>query len=152
MSKNPAEANAAFAAFCPELKSKYAVYPFPAQYRALWLKPSTTEKFQGKPIVMLSSQDRGLQEDYNYCKVGPLGKGYYHILTKVAHVNLYNRLSSEGSGASCCSSVDRKRVEQWDICETILHTRSLSNRSDDSFAEKSVLKAAQGYASAHLLH
>lgn len=134
------EVNIAFARVCPELKSRYAVYPFPESSPKSWLVPSTEGTHNGKPIVILSDKDSGdkknepgLKEDYVFCKAGPLGKGYYHVLTKTAYVNLSTRLNAQGSGKFLCFG-DSQRADQWDTCRRIVYNRSRANRPDDEHA------------------
>eukprot|EP00339_Tiarina_fusa_P029193 CAMPEP_0117077502 /NCGR_PEP_ID=MMETSP0472-20121206/54654_1 /TAXON_ID=693140 ORGANISM="Tiarina fusus, Strain LIS" /NCGR_SAMPLE_ID=MMETSP0472 /ASSEMBLY_ACC=CAM_ASM_000603 /LENGTH=123 /DNA_ID=CAMNT_0004803879 /DNA_START=61 /DNA_END=428 /DNA_ORIENTATION=+ len=121
MSFQPKKVNAAFADICPELKSKYAVYPIPEPYNLKWLAPNST--FEKKPCFIETAGDQGVIEDYVYCKLGPNGKGYYHVLTKMAYANLYSRLSAEGPG-TCCGFGDRKRADKWDTARLVVYNRS----------------------------
>jgi hypothetical protein len=134
MAFHPKEVNEAFAIICPELKSKYAVYPVPEPYNSKWLAPNSD--FEKKPCYIDVSADQGLIDDYVYCKHGPNGKGYYHVLTKMAYTNLYSRLSAEGPGTTCCGFFgDRKRADQWDTARLIVYNRSRCNRPDDEAAK-----------------
>ena len=137
---NADEVNIAFARICPELKSRYAVYPFPESSPKDWLIPSTEGTYDGKPVVIPSDKESGnkktesgLKEDYVFCKAGPVGKGYYHVLTKTAYVNLCTRLNEQGSGKFLCFG-DSQRADQWDTCRRIVYNRSRANRPDDKHA------------------
>merc|ERR1712125_169064 len=126
----PDEVNEAFAAICPgELTSKYAMYPIRAPYNERWLK--VTEEFEGKPVFIKALKDEGIKTDYIWCKNGTRGKGYYHVLTKIAYNNLYSRLKSEGAGAGCCGLGDLKRADQHDTVCRIVYNRARCNRPDD---------------------
>jgi hypothetical protein len=142
-SYNPDKVNLAFAVICPELKSKYAVYPIPSTYQGRWLTPSAEEKFEGKPVVLLTDKEDGIKEDYVYCKATPLGRGYYHMLTKVAYVNLYTRIQNEGSGAFLCFG-DKKKADQWDTCRRIVYNRSRASRPDDVQGAKQSIDHMEG--------
>jgi hypothetical protein len=132
------EVNMAFAIFCPELKSRYAVYPFPEKCGERWLTSNSTDaEFEGKSVVLLAKED-GRKEDYVYCKRAPLGPGYYHVLTKVAYVNLYTRLQNQGSGKFLCFG-DSKHADQWDTCGRIIYNRSRANRPDDAHAAEAAI-------------
>ena len=133
------EVNLAFAIICPELKSRYAVYPFPAKYGDHWLTPNREAEFQGKPVVLLAKKEDGMKEDYVYCKAAPLGPGYYHVLTKVAYVNLYTRIQNQGNGKKFFFFGDRKHADQWDTCRRIVYNRCRANRPDDRHAAEAAI-------------
>jgi hypothetical protein len=124
------EVNAAFDLVCPELKSKYARYPM--KYDA-WLAPGDT--YEGKPAyIAAKAGDEGMKEDYMYCKYGPAGPGYYHMLCKCSSVNLYTRIQNTSAG-SCCS-VDKQKAEALDTTRLILHYRHRCSRPDDLEGQK----------------
>lgn len=136
------EVNNAFAQICPELKSKYAIYPIPEKYRGRWL--GFDEEFEGKPTV-IPADAKGTEtpEDYVYCKNAPRGKGYYHVLTKVAYVNLYSRLSAEEPGTFCCFG-DREHSNQWDTARRVVYNRSRANRPDDAVGAVQAIDHLEG--------
>lgn len=139
----PDEVNEAFAAVCPgELTSKYCVYPFPKEYRAKWLSPKQ-DKFDGKPVFIKADKFDGVKTDYIWCKNGTEGRGYYHVLTKIAWNNLYSRLSSEGDGTCCCMG-DSKRADQWDTTRRIVYNRCRSNCPDDDKAAEQAIQHMAG--------
>ena len=54
---------------------------------------------------------RMMKQDYVYCKMGNLGKeygncgpGFYHLMTKIAYTNLYNKYESEIPTLAGCPS------------------------------------------------
>jgi len=131
------EINKAFDRTEPELfQSKYARYPM--KYER-WL--NFQESFEGKPSFVASEDDKGIKMDYVYCKNGPVGKGYYHMVTKVSWVNLYSKLVSQGSGgASClCLGGDRAAADAHDTTRRIVYHRSRSNRPDDVLAAEQAM-------------
>lgn len=133
------EVNMAFATICPELKSRYAVYPFPVKHGERgWLNPSPDKVFEGKPTVLLAKKEDGMKEDYVYCKVGPVGPGYYHVLCKTAYVNLYTRIQNQGSGKFLCFG-DKKHADQWAISRKIVYNRSRAHRPDDAHAAEAAI-------------
>eukprot|EP00527_Entomoneis_sp_CCMP2396_P001998 CAMPEP_0198140768 /NCGR_PEP_ID=MMETSP1443-20131203/3877_1 /TAXON_ID=186043 /ORGANISM="Entomoneis sp., Strain CCMP2396" /LENGTH=155 /DNA_ID=CAMNT_0043803297 /DNA_START=129 /DNA_END=596 /DNA_ORIENTATION=+ len=134
------EVNMTFAMFCPELKSRYAVYPFPKKLGERWLTPSTQAEFEGKPVVVLAAkEEEGPKEDYVYCKRGPLGPGYYHVLCKTVYVNLYTRIQNQGNGKFLFFFGDSKHADQWDTCRRIVYNRSRANRPDDVHAAEAAI-------------
>ena len=115
--------------------SIYAVYPFPDEYKSKWLSPY--DMCDKNLCFIASEEDQGKKQHYVYCKRGPLGKGYYHVLTKVAYSNLYTRLQSEGSGVVCgclAGSKAKKRAEQWDTARRLVYNRCRCSRPDDEAA------------------
>lgn len=82
-----AKVNQQMASICPELASKYAQYPLEGY--SSWL--NFEDETDGKPAFLAASQDGGLKEHNVWCMKG---KGYYHLLTKVSYVNLYNRVGN----------------------------------------------------------
>jgi hypothetical protein len=90
--------NELMARVLPELASEYA--QFPMRY-SNWLPPSATGP-KGEPCFLPESSDEDATRnskspkayipDYVYAKRGPLGPGYYHLLTKVAYTALYEKL------------------------------------------------------------
>jgi hypothetical protein len=126
-----ATVNNAFDLTAPELKSPYARYPM--KYER-WL--GFDEKYDGKPTFIGFEVDEGFKEDYVYCKCGPQGKGYYHLLTQVSYVNLYSRIMSEGAGAGCLWNKDGAKFDAWDTTRLILYSRTRCSRPDDDDAKE----------------
>jgi hypothetical protein len=123
--------NKAFDLTAPELKSQYARYPM--KY-AGWL--GFNEKHDGKPTFIGADTDQGFKLDYVYCKHGPNGKGYYHLLTKVSHGNLFSRIVSEGAGAGCLFNRDAAKFDAWDTTRRIVYARTRCSRPDDNDAKE----------------
>ena len=130
------EVNEAFALFCPELKPHYSQYPMEHDR---WL--NFKEKIDGKPTFVSADTNEGFKEDYVWCKNGPVGRGYYHVLTKTAYVNLYSRLMmSEGGGAAGCGCTPKRKVlgtaDQHDTARRIVYARSRCSRPNDFDAQE----------------
>lgn len=145
---SPKEVDSAFQQFCPELHhSKWATYPI--QYDR-WL--NFQETWEKKPVFVASEEDKGPREDYVYCKHTPQGKGYCHVLTKVAYVNLYSRLMSQGPpGAGCgcfggsSSSVDKAAsADAFDTARRVVYARSRGSRPDDGAAWEQQIDHMEG--------
>mmetsp|Transcript_119 Transcript_119/g.222 ORF Transcript_119/g.222 Transcript_119/m.222 type:complete len:154 (-) Transcript_119:179-640(-) len=149
MSWDPEEANAAFAATCPELTSAYARYPIDFKR---WL--DLDEMMDGEKVFQKSEIDNGLKENYVWCKNGPRGQGYYHLLTQISYVNLYSRIANSAHGSACCSSkssAQRIKIDQWDITRRIVYNRTRSSRPCDSLAAEAAIDHQVGTA-ANPLH
>ena len=134
----PEQVNQAFDMTCPELKSKYARYPMK---RHRWL--GFDETIDGQPTFIPSKQNEGLKEHYVFCKRGPKGVGYYHLLTKVSHVNLYSRIVSEGAGAGCCGG-DPKAVDAHDTTRRVVWARTKVSYPDDIAAQEQQIQHMEG--------
>ena len=125
----PSEVNKAFALYCPELSVPCAQYPMKHDR---WL--NFQEKYEGKPtFIAAETPDEKFKVGYVYCKAAPRGRGYYHVLTKTAYVNLYTRLMSEGPPGSCCKPKpkDLRTADQWDTARRYVYARSRCSRPDD---------------------
>jgi hypothetical protein len=122
--------NKAFDLTAPELESEYARYPM--KY-SRWL--GFNEKHDGKPTFIGADTCQGFKQDYVYCKRGPEGKGYYHLLTQVSHVNLLSRIVSEGAGAGCLNR-DAAKFDAWDTTRRIVYARTRCSRPDDEDAKE----------------
>jgi hypothetical protein len=123
-----------------ELASPYAHFPM---RRQRWLGHSESTD-NGAPIFVPGEKGM-VKPDYVYCKQGPVGAGYYHFLCKIAHVNLYNRVSSEAPGGRCCGDKEaRQNYADYEQVKAILYNRSRSSKPDDLQAAKEVLMEAQG--------
>ena len=135
------QVNQAFDMTCPELKSKYARYPLKYEN---WL--NFNDHIDGQPVFIDSAQDQGLKENFVFCKNAPKGRGYYHILTKVAYVNLYSRLMSTGSGAGCsCFGGDNSLLQDaWDTTRIIVYRRSRCSKPDDDLAAEQAVDHMAG--------
>ena len=85
--------NERLVAFLPELDSRYGRTPL--QYRR-WYAPGDTLD-NGEPVFVPADTDQGLKQDYVYCvsrkRFGEkIPAGYYHLLTPMAHEQLFLRL------------------------------------------------------------
>lgn len=131
--------NEAFDLVCPELQSKYGRFPMKFDK---WRYDFDGKYEDGKPIYIAAATDQdGVKLDYVFCKNGPLGKGYYHLCTKVAHVNLAGRfMSSTGPGGHswCGGGAGSTAAERdaWDTTKRILYARSRCNKPDDDAAKE----------------
>jgi len=132
MSFKPDVVNAAFDLTFPELASKYARYPL--EYGA-WYAPN--DSVGDKPCFITSEKNLGLKMDYVYCNRGPVGKGYYHLLTKIAYVNLTSYLYSMGGGGpACCGGGNREKADALDTTKRVLYARSRASRPNDRDAQE----------------
>lgn len=135
MGESADKINAQLQQIVPELKSKYAIYPI-AMDRWYNFDEKSPD---GKPIFISSEKDTGLKMDYVYCSRGPQGKGYYHLLTKIAYVNLYNYVGNQAVG--CCGSGDKTDADAHAVAKRIIYARSQARRPDDVVArEDAVMK------------
>jgi hypothetical protein len=133
-----AKVNQQMGSICPELSSKYAQYPLEGY--SSWL--NFEDEIDGKPAFLAASQDGGLKEHYVWCKVGMKGKGYYHLLTKVSYVNLYNRVGNSPPGGCCGGS--KEEMEAWETTKTYLYNRSRAPRPDDAAGAKASIDHMEG--------
>jgi len=125
-----------------ELGSKYAEYPI--RYKR-WL--NVTESVEGSPCFISSNGgDAGLKVDYVFCTRGPLGPGYYHLLTKVAYVNLYGRLQSSSPPSTCLCFGDRKGYNEYVGVKAVVYNRFFGSKPDDVQAKKDAEAAAKEIA------
>jgi hypothetical protein len=140
--------------YVPELESTYATYPMA---RSRWLEPTETGD-RGEPCFFLPSSatihatvaakaenEACFKIDYVFCERGPLGRGYYSLLTKTAYVNLYSRMSMQGGppgGCSCCcafSKAARQAYDDWDDVKRIVFGRHVAPRPDDQAAKQAAV-------------
>ena len=149
--RSTAEINALMAKHVPELASCYATYPLKEEQ---WYGANHKGK-KGEPCFLSAPTNEGLKIDYVWGGKGPLGPGYYSLLTKPAYVNLYSRVNSEGPGACCCgapSAESRRTVAEWDDVKTIVYGRYVSPQPDDAVAAKAVERESRSTAVAHHLY
>ena len=139
MKYTASQVNKAFDLTCPELKSVYARYPLKEER---WL--DLNGEIDGKPVFLESSKDAGLRDNYVFCKRSPKGPGYIHILTKVAYVNLYSRLLSEGAQAGCLCSRDAEKADAWDTTQRVVYNRSRASKPDDILAAEQAVDHMEG--------
>ena len=132
----------------PELSSKYAKYPMT---RKMWLSAKTkTEEITGFIPYPRDSNFSSptMKEDYVW-GAGPLGQGYYHLLTKSSYSALYNRLYNQRvSGAGCCGCAESQEKIDHDEVKLIAYNRSIASRPDDFLAQKEATALARGEAQA----
>jgi hypothetical protein len=124
----------------PVLASGYA--KFPIQY-ALWLDPfSQTE--DGKPTFMPHQKHPSTpphERDERYIDYiwgdGVRGKGFYHLLTKQAYINLIHELESEAPAIRCdCFSADLSELHNQMEVLTLLRHRYESDVPNDVVIQK----------------
>jgi hypothetical protein len=101
---------------------------------------------------------------------GPFGYGYYHLLTKAAHVTLYHRINgkqvftgaSSGGGWGCFGSsvgdsnaiataLPTVPVDDMDDLRLLFHARSVATKANDTQAQADQLSESQTTAHAHHL-
>lgn len=146
ITKPAKELNASMIKFLPELDSDYARYPM--NYDR-WYQPGETAP-NGKPCFVKGSDPSVVKKDYTYCKNGPLGPGYYSLLTKVAYVNLYSKHDSNQPGmcGCACNAQDRKAIDEHDDVKRLLYGRQMSPKPSDKAAETRAMQESQGMAAA----
>ena len=141
ISRSPAELNRIMSKVVPELDSEYAKYPLK---RAQWLNYNGKGP-NGESCYLSSQQDAGIKKDYVFCKNGPRGPGYYHLLCKVSYVNLYSRIHNSPPVACCAFSAESKQAyEDWDDIKRVVFNRQTSPRPDDAFGAQKAINDARG--------
>lgn len=147
--------NEAFSATCPKLKDNL-IGKYPMEYER-WLQPNEellNAEDDGKQpttkMFLASSENQGLKRDYVWCKHGPNGKGYYHLRTRIAHVNLSSRfrMGAPGRGGLfCClyAGPDKVFLNHWDTTNRVLFARSsMSTPNDIKFSNAGVTILTNG--------
>lgn len=126
--------------YVPELDSKHAAFPMEHEN---WLAPNGKAP-DGAP-GFVEGPNNGRKQDYVYAR-GLNGPGYYHVLTKYAHVAAYEKFMNAGH-VSCCSSFLRtSEYDEWDSVRLVLHARTRAARANDFAAKKSQMNEAMGTA------
>lgn len=126
--------------FVPELNSSYSQYPM-AHDR--WWSPNETAP-DGSPCYLQGPQTV-FKKDYVYGP-GLKGPGYYHVLTKAAHVAIYSKFMQSPPGGCCSNTRTNSHLSEWDDVRLILHARTRANAANDSKARKSQMDEALGTA------
>ncbi|CAB9504269.1 expressed unknown protein [Seminavis robusta] len=116
----------------PELDSKFAQFPMK---RGNWLYPIETESDeQGCPAFIPLDKMTEMKEHYVYGSATHkhLGtrQGYYHVLTKEAHMILHHRMQGPLQLQYLCA-IDGHKREAWSRTQKILKFRSLCGLADD---------------------
>ena len=83
-----------------------------------------------EPCYIRSAKDEGRKEDYVFGP-GPMGFGYYHLLTRASYAALYARMTQE-SPVPCCfwfmyGKKRRLEFSGYDQVERIVYARSRSS-------------------------
>lgn len=141
------EMNRKLVKFLPELDSQYGEYPL---HFERWLSPTAGEKApNGEPSFIVASQDSGVKKHYVWGK-GPMGPGYYHLLTNAAYINLYSRITHipPGGCCACFSAAARKEMDEWDDVKRLMYSRSVSPCPDDGAGQQAAIRTAQQTAQA----
>jgi hypothetical protein len=135
--------NAKMVKFCPELESEYARYPM-SHRKWLDLK-ATTANGEKAFLKEPNNKNNIVKLDYVYGP-GPLGRGYYHIMTRPAYVILYHRLLSQAPPGCCCAldQDSRNNYDQWDDVKRIVRARSVATQPDDQVAAADQIGNARG--------
>jgi len=145
------ETNRKLVKYCPELASEYGRYPIK---RVRWLDlkekgPKGEKLFLRKPKdkdgTANSKEEPPMIPDYVYGR-GPFGDGYYSLLTKFAHPNLYSR-HTHNMPNNCClcfqSPEAKKSFDEWDDVKRILFSRVNAKQPDDQVAYYDGIASAQ---------
>ena len=144
-SQEHVEINRKFVNVVPELASPYATYPLAKSH---WVDFGGTAS-SGEPCFIANAEEYAIKKpDYVHGN-GPLGRGYYHFLTRQAYVILYARLSnSRPSGGCCCFVNEDVKVarSEHDEVESIMYNRSIASKPDDVQAVQDAIKVAEGIA------
>eukprot|EP00534_Pseudo-nitzschia_fraudulenta_P002326 CAMPEP_0201124034 /NCGR_PEP_ID=MMETSP0850-20130426/10128_1 /ASSEMBLY_ACC=CAM_ASM_000622 /TAXON_ID=183588 /ORGANISM="Pseudo-nitzschia fraudulenta, Strain WWA7" /LENGTH=156 /DNA_ID=CAMNT_0047391213 /DNA_START=123 /DNA_END=593 /DNA_ORIENTATION=- len=132
--------------FLPELDSDYARFPM---HHKRWYQPQEKGP-KGEPCFVKADNPEVVKRDYVYCKVGAFGTGYYSLMTKVAYVNLYNKIDSlqPGTCGCACNAMDRKAMDEHDDVKRILYGRHMASTPCDDKAEKRTLAESEGMVAA----
>ena len=132
----------------PELASKYAAYPMKHKQ---WINPASST-VDGEPCFVAGNsgenlQNHGVLMDYVYGR-GPMGLGYYHLMTREAYVNLYGRLQSTAPSPPCCFCLggSAKDYGEHRGVKDVVYNRSISPIPDDKVARKAAQDKARGVA------
>ena len=135
---NPDEVNSGFTKYFPELTAVYTLYPMQEDK---WL--NTGETVDGEKVFVRSEKDTGLKKNYVYCTRVPAGtgKGYYHVLTKTAHTNLYNRGGNTPPIFCGCpvGSKAKKDFNDWNTARLTIYNRTRSSKPNDYEAAKQAI-------------
>lgn len=127
--------------FVPELDCKYSIYPME---HSRWWSPNEPAP-DGTPCF-LSGPSSGFKKGYVYGP-GMNGPGYYHVLTKAAHVAVYSKFMQTPPGG-CCSprTSNNADIAEWDDVRLVLHARTRANAANDARAKTSQMNEAMGTA------
>jgi hypothetical protein len=142
--------NAKLKRVIPELAaSNYGDYPLTG---TRWLDPAEKSP-KGEPgFVTNTSGHDGLHQPllphYVY-GAGRCGRGYYHLLTRAAYVNLAARTANEApSGCCACNKEAREHADAYDDARRIMYNRSVASIPNDVQAAKDAVTDAQNTAQA----
>ena len=139
------EMNRKFVNVVPELASSYAKYPLAKSH---WVDV-TGNTSNGEPCFVANAEEYAIKKhDYVHGN-GPLGRGYYHFLTRQAYVILHSRLTTERPSGGCCCFVNedvKVARSEHDEVESIMYNRSIASKPDDIQAVKDAIKIANGVA------
>lgn len=97
----------------------------------------------GKPCFVASNDDIGVRLDYMFCHKGPLGPGYYHMLTKIAYNSLYSRVSSTAPSQGCCCFGDSRAYNEFNGVKIVVYNRTVSRIPDDVQAKRDGMDRAK---------
>lgn len=125
----------------------YLLVPFIVQ---MWVDPRG-KTAEGKPLFIKGegSQEPARKDDYVYGP-GPLGWGYYHLLTRVSYEILFRRMHSSTPFVCCCFATKEARMQLSDHEDVrlIMYNRSVASIPDDKQAAKDAIAIATGTAKA----
>jgi hypothetical protein len=142
------EINRQFANVASELSSSYATYPLAKSH---WVDHKGTTA-TGEPCFVANAEENAMEKpDYVHGN-GPLGRGYYHLLTRQAYAILYGRLTkSRPSGGCCCFGTQdvKDAASDHDDVQTIMYYRSVASKPDDFQAVKDAIAKAEGVADSY---
>lgn len=148
-----AEVNEQMKRVAPELDSSYATYPLSIQSgQKLWVDPAKGKTSKGEPVFIKGdgrpTATTQVKPDYVY-GAGPLGFGWYHLLTRDSYNALYRRLQSTQPSMCCAfSKAARRQVSDHEEVTKICYNRSVASVPDDLQAAKDAMDIARGTAKA----
>ena len=135
---DPNQVQAGFEKYFPELASSpYTKYPMTEV--TAWKAPG--DMIQGEKAFIASAKNQGPKQNYVYCTVGSAGKGYYHVLTKTSHVQLYNQ-SGNTPPVPCGCPIGKKAKKdyaEWNAARLTIYFRTRTARPHDHDAAENAL-------------
>ena len=154
ITKPAREINKNLVEFLPEMDSEYATFPMK---HARWYNPDEKGP-KGEPCFIPhdgAALATTSKKDYVYCIVGPNGKGYYSLMSRVSYVNLHEKLKSlapQGTCVSCpcfASKATRDALDRYDDVKRVVYMRQLCTpKPDDALASDIVMGKAKATADA----
>lgn len=133
-----------------ELASPYAKYPLIASNGGeskMWVAPEG-KTAKGEPCFIQGpgKYQPSMKDDYIYGS-GPLGFGWYHLLTRDSYHALHRRLLSSAPVPCCAfSKAARQELSDHEDVSAIVYNRSVASAPDDEQGAKDAINIAKGTA------